>query len=162
MKKLFLTTIIFAFFGLLVNAQQVTYDFNDGSWGDAATERPGSGTFSSSDINGVKLNSAVVFQKDGKGTTRIIMDKRSTKSNIEFPEFVGSKKDVIIDASVGTDGMTMNLEQKVDNKWLAVGEATVLTKQKASYSFTISDKAKQIRVVNPTNSAVYIYKVIIK
>jgi len=163
MKRILLIALLLSAFGALLSAQQITYNFNDGSWGDPATDRPESGSYSSNSINSVKFNNAVLYQKDGKGTTRVMLDKRSTKSNIELPEFEeGSKKDVIIDASVGTDAKTMSVEQKIGNKWVEIGEPTVLTKQKASYSFTLSDKAKQIRILNPTTSALYIYKVIIK
>lgn len=161
MKKLLSIFLFLALFCFAANAQQVVYNFNDGSWGEPATERPESGTYSSSNVNGVKFNNAVLFQKDGKGTTRIILDKRSTKSNIEFPEFSDAKS-VIIEASVGTEEKTMGLEQKVNNKWVSVGEPVTLTKQKASYSFTLSEDAKQIRITNPTTSALYIYKVTIK
>lgn len=161
MKKLLSIFLFIALFSFALNAQQVVYNFNDGSWGEPATERPESGTYSSSNINGVKLSNAVLYQKDGKGTTRIILDKRSTKSNIEFPEFSDAKS-VIIEASVGTEDKTLGLEQKVNNKWVSVGEPVTLTKQKASYSFTLSEDAKQIRIVNPTTSALYIYKVTIK
>lgn len=163
MKKLFYITFLALLLTSALNAQQViTYNFNDGTWGTPITERPESGTYTSSSANEVKFNSAVLYQKEGKGTIRVILDKSSTKSNLEFPEFNGNKKDVVIEASAGTDGKTLSLEQKTGNKWVAVSEPVVLTKQKASYSFTLSDGAKQIRILNPTTSALYIYKVIIK
>lgn len=162
MKRILSITLTLMFFTCVLNAQQVIFNFNDGLWGDAITERLESGSYPSSDINNVKLNSTYLYQKDGKGTMRMVLDKRSTKSNIEFPEFEASKKEVIVDASVGTDGKTLVLEQKVENKWVPVGDPVVLTKQKASYSFSLSEGATQIRITNPTTSALYIYKVVIK
>lgn len=159
-KLLFLTMLLFAF-GMTVQAQEKVYNFNDGSWGQPATERPESGTYTSSTVNGVKLTSAQLYQKDGKGAIRVILDKKSTKSSLEFPEF-SDKKSVIIEASVGTEGKTVVVEEKIGKKWTAIGEPIELTKQKAAYSFTLSADATQIRISNPSSSALYIYKVSIK
>jgi len=161
MKRIFFISLLFSAIALVVNAQQITYNFNDNSWGDPITQRLESGSYPTSVVNDVRLNSSYLYQKDGKGTKRVILDKRSTKSSIEFPVFT-DKQDVVIEASTGTDGKTLIIEEKIGNKWVAVGEPTVLTKQKASYSFKLSDKATQIRISNPTTSALYIYKVIIK
>lgn len=161
MKKIFLLIVLFAAFGLTMNAQQIVYDFNDKTWGDPVTERPASGSFTSTTVNDVKLNNAQVYQKDGKGTIRVILDKKSTKPSIEFPAFA-DKKEAIIEASVGTEERTMLVEEKVGKKWVAIGEPLVLTKQKAIYSFKLSEGATQVRISNPTSAALYIYKVTIK
>lgn len=161
MKKIFIISAILTIFCLSANAQQKVYNFNDGSWGTSITERPESGTYTSSTVNDVKLNSSVLYQKDGKGSTRVIMDKKSTQSSIEFPPFTNMTS-VIVDASVGTEGRTMVVEQKVNNKWQAIGEPIELTKQKTAYSFELSPKATQFRILNPTTSTLTVFKVTIK
>lgn len=161
MKKLFLLSAIITLFTLTANAQQVVYNFNDGTWGEPATDRPESKSFTSSTVNGVILTSAMLYQKDGKGQTRVLIDKSAEKGGIEFPEFAAGKKEVTIDASVGTDGKTIILEEKINGKWKNLGE-TELTKSKATYTIKISDKATQIRIKNATSSSVSVYKVTIK
>ncbi|NDW09665.1 hypothetical protein [Dysgonomonas sp. 520] len=161
MKKLLFVISALFIFGLSGYAQKTVYNFNDKSWGEPVTERPEAGSFTSTIVKDVKFNHAQLFQKEGKGTIRVILDKKSTKSNIEFPEFENAKE-VIIEASTGSEGKTMSVEQKVLNKWVEVGEPTILTKQKAFYSFSLDEDATQIRISNPTTSALYIYKVTIK
>jgi len=161
MKKLLLITAMLTIFGLAVNAQKAVYNFNDGTWGTPVADRPESGSFTSTTVNDVKFNNAIIYQKDGKGSSRVILDKRSTKASIEFPAF-SDAKEVIVEASVGTEGRTLVIEEKVGNKWIPIKEPVELTKQKAAYSFPLSEKATQIRVLNPTSSSLYIYKVTIK
>ncbi|GHT76925.1 hypothetical protein FACS189463_2880 [Bacteroidia bacterium] len=150
---------------LAVSAQaqsKIVYDFNDGSWGEAVEERPESGTFGNQVINEVKFNQAVVYQKDGKGKTRVILDKASLKSQVEFPAFEEGKKEVLLDVSVGTEEKTFILEEKVNNKWSAAGSLVVATKEKTTYTLNISEEATQIRIKNATSSSLYLWKVIIK
>lgn len=160
MKKTILFTAIALFFAVAMQAQ-IVYDFNDGTWGEAVEERPESGSFTSGTINDVKFNNAMLFHKDGKGQMRIILDKSSMKSYVEFPEFEAGKKEVILDASVGTEGKTFILEEKVGNKWNAI-ESEELTKSKATYKIKISAKATQIRIKNATSSSLYLWKITIK
>jgi hypothetical protein len=61
----------------------------------------------------------------------------------------------------GTEGRPMKVEEKVNGKWQAIGEPIELTKEKAIYSFDLSEGATQIRIVNWSSSALYIYKVTI-
>jgi len=160
MKKILFITAILVTFVVSVNAQTV-YDFNDGSWGEPATERPESGSYTTTTLNDVKFDNAMLYQKDGKGSKRILVDKSSNKSNIEFPAFA-SAKEVVIIGSTGTDGRTMVVEQKKGNKWVAVGAPVVLTKQKAEYKVEIPEGVTQIRISNGSSSSLTIYKVTIK
>ena len=157
MKKLFLIATILSVFGLSANAQTV-YNFNDGSWGDCVDTRLESGAFPTNTINEVKFNKAVMFQKDGKGIKRVLVDKASKKGYLEFNVPAGTKE-VIVEASVGTEGNTFILQENVNGKWRAVGEPVVLSKKAESYTVKISEEATQIRVMNGTSSGMYIYKV---
>lgn len=161
MKRLFLLSAIIMLLGVTANAQQIVYNFNDGSWGEPVTDRPVSGSYTNSTVNEVIFTKAMLYQKEGKGQSRILIDKSSQKGAIEFPEFAAGKKEVIIDASVGTEGKTIILEEKKNGKWVSLGE-TELTKSKATYTLKISDKATQIRIKNATSSSVSVYKVTIK
>ncbi|MDR1584691.1 MAG: hypothetical protein LBS07_00750 [Prevotellaceae bacterium] len=161
MKKTIFLTVTALIVAAMAQAQLV-YDFNDGSWGEAVNERPESGTFTSTTTNGVKFNNAMLFQKEGKGQKRIILDKSSLKSSVEFPEFEPGKKEVILDAAAGTEGKTFILEVKTGGKWSAAGDPVELSKSKASYTAGIPEKATQIRIKNATTSALYIWKVTIQ
>lgn len=161
MKKTILFTAMVLLFAVVAQAQ-IVYDFNDGTWGEAVEDRPESGTFTSNTINDVKFNNAMLFFKDGKGQKRIILDKSSLQSYVEFPAFEKGKKEVILDAAVGTEGKTLILEQKVNNKWSAAGAPVELTKSKAAYKVKISEDATQIRIKNATSSSLYLWKVRIK
>lgn len=161
MKKLFILSALISVFCFAMQAQQKVYDFNDGTWGEVLTERPESGSFTSSTVNDVKFNNAIIFQKEGKGAKRVIVDKKSLKGSIEFPEF-SNAKEVLIEASVGTDGKTFVLEEKVNGKWKAVGSPIELTKQKTVSSHKLSDGATQVRILNDTSSALIVYRVTIK
>ena len=160
MKKILFITAILVAFGVSVSAQGV-YDFNDGSWGDFVTERPESGSYTTTTVNDVKFDNAMLYQKDGKGSKRVLVDKSSKKSNIEFPAFT-SAKEVVITGSTGTEGRTLVVEQKKGNKWVAIGEPVELTKQKAEDKVEIPEGVTQIRISNGSSSSLTIYKVIIK
>jgi len=160
MKKLLFIAALFIAFGLSLNAQ-TTYNFNDGSWGEAVTDRPESGSYTTTTVNNVTFNNAVLYQKDGKGQKRVLIDKSATKSNIEFPAFTEAKQ-VVIEASVGTEGRTLVVEQKKGNKWVVVGEPVVLTKQKGEYTVALPESVTQIRIANNTSSTVTIFKVAIQ
>ncbi len=157
MKNLLMIAAFIAVFSLSANAQKV-YNFNDDSWGEAVTERPESGTFNSGTINGVKFNKTVLFQKDGKGVKRMILDKMSKKGSIEFPE---AGKEVIIEASVGTDGNPMIVREMKNGKWSDVGEPILLTKKQTAYTVKLSEGVTQVCVANGSSSSLYIYKVTI-
>lgn len=159
-KGIFLTLLIAVVVAFAAQAQ--VYNFNDKTWGEAVEERPESGTYTTSTINDVKLNNAMLYQKDGKGQMRIILDKSSMKSYVEFPAFEAGKKEVIVEASVGTEEKTFIVEQKVKNKWSAVGEPIEATKSKATYKVKISEEATQIRIKNATSSSLYLWTVTIK
>jgi len=160
MKKTVLFTFALAVCSILAQAQ--VYDFNDGSWGKAVEERPESGTFTSGVINDVKFNNAMMFQKEGKGQTRVILDKSSLKSLVEFPAFEAGKKEVIIEGAVGTEERTCIVEENVNGKWKTVGDPIEMTKSKETYKVKISEKATQIRIKNGTSSSLYLWTVTIK
>ena len=162
MKKTVLSVVALFVFVLFVQAQ-IIYNFSDGTWGKAIEERPESGsTYTSGTINDVKFVNAMMYQKDGKGQTRVIFDKSSNKSCVEFPTFDAGKKEVIIDGAVGTEEKTCIVEENVNGKWKAVGDPIEMTKSKETYNVKISEKATQIRIKNATSSSLYLWKVTIK
>ena len=160
MKKTVLFTFALAICSILAQAQ--VYNFNDRSWGGAVEERPESGTFTSGTINGVKFENAMMYQKDGKGQMRVVLDRSSLRSSVEFPAFDAGKKEVIIEGSVGTEERTCIVEENVNGRWRAVGDPIEMTKSRETYKVKISDKATQIRIKNGTSSSLYLWRVTIK
>lgn len=162
MKKLFILSALLTVFCFAMKAQVIVFDFNDDTWGAAVPERSESGSFPSATINDVKFDNAQLYQRNGKGVKRVLVDKKATGAYLEFPVFKGAKKEVVVDAATGADNKSMVVEQKIDNKWEPIGTPPALNKVKETYTFPVSGKATQVRIVNPTSSTLSIYKVTIK
>ncbi len=158
MKNVLIVAVLLTIFSFSAGAQKV-YNFNDGSWGDPVTERPKSGKFFSGTINDVKFNSASLYQKDGSGSMRVLLDNIDKKGSLEFPD---AGKEIIIEMSAGTEGNAMIVSEFKNGKWSKVGEPIAPdTKKKQTYTLQLSEKATQFSISNGSKGGIFVYKVTI-
>lgn len=133
--------------------ERIRVNFSDPIWGEAI-ERPASGAYPSSEINGFKLTAATLITGG-----RIAMDKQSNGGCIEFPWLAGVEE-IDIDASVGTEGNTFAVQEYRYDSWYTL-ESIVASKTTTTYTLNklgITAPVK-LRIANTSSGTTNIYRI---
>ncbi len=140
-------------------------NFADGTWGRPTSNKPESGDYPSSEMNGFVLNKAYlasgkVVSPNDKNVTlsgRIILDKDKTGAYFEFPEaeMVG---DVEILAATGSDDRSFTLQAHDGNDWKTIGTYNA-GKDARIFNSPVYKEKVRLRIANNSGSSLSIYQV---
>ncbi len=134
---------------------RIQVNLNDTGWGEAI-ERPASGSYPSSEINGFKLTAAALIT--GR---RIAMDRQSNGGSIEFPT-LKSIEEIDIYANVGTEGNTFALQEYHRGSWNTI--ETIPGVKAGVTMHTIKNLGKtspvRLRIANTSGGTINIYRIV--
>ena len=155
----------------LAGAESLATDFNDGTWGEVATETPSAGAFPSSYINNFYLSNAVIRTGNSNSCpieithrNRIHLDAKNRGfGQVTFP-IVQSAQLLEIHATAGTAGNGFTLMMTTDgSSWSEIGTYTNPTANENIHIIPVSsDTPVRFRIDNANNGAIYIYQIIVR
>lgn len=138
-------------------------DFNDGTWGEAVSDRPESGDYPSFEANGFWIYSGLLNKSSlsciqgGKHYNRIVLDKDSETGRIDFPELT-DVGEIEIHAATGSEGKSFEILLKEGRKWESLGIFTT-TKEEQVYTIPVNKQSAKLRLRNNTSSSLTIYQI---
>ena len=152
----------------IVELERVVTNFNDDTWGEAASKYT-SGDFPSSVVNGFELNAAGLLKGSidylptyERLSTRISMDKGSNGGMITLPAVTGIAQ-IDVYANSGTADRYIKLQKYnySNDVWEDIESWYCETTDCYRFSKTLdSDVTTRLRIANADGSTKYIYKVV--
>ena len=146
----------------------IVTDFNDGTWGDIATNKYTSGSYPNGTINGFQFTAAGMLNGSTTYTetletfqNRISMDKMANGGAVTLPTLSTINK-INIYANSGTANQYMTLQQYNYRTGLWEDIDTYYFETTACYKFSTtinSNRTTRLRIANASSGTKYIWKI---